>query len=76
VHARKVALHGALHGTTIAKAIVEVCSRHDHRLVEPGFPEGDDLEDYQDLVDFKGAGDAMANITVAEEVINNVFFIP
>jgi hypothetical protein len=46
-------------------------------LVEPGFPEGEALDDYQDLVeDFEGASDAMANITSAEEVINNVFLGP
>ena len=47
---------------------------HDLRLVEPGFLEGEDLDDYQDLVEeFEGAGNTMANITSAEEVINNAF---
>jgi hypothetical protein len=77
VRAREVALHGARRGATVALAIAQVCSGHDLRLVEPGFPEGEALDDYQDLVeDFEGASDAMANITSAEEVINNVFLGP
>ena len=52
-------------------------SGHDLRLVEPGFLEEENLDDYQDLVDdFEGASTAMANITSAEEVVNNVFLGP
>jgi hypothetical protein len=36
-------------------------------LVETGFPEQENPDDYQDLVDdFEGASAAMANITSAE----------
>jgi hypothetical protein len=39
--------------------------------------EGEDRDDYQDLVeDFEGAGDVVATITSAEEVVNNVFLSP
>ena len=54
-----------------------MCSGHDLRLVEPGFSEEDNPNDYEDLVDdFEGAGTAMANITLAEEDMNNVFLGP
>ena len=46
-------------------------------MVEPDFPEEEKLDDYQDLVDdFEGASAAVANITSAEEVVNNVFLGP
>jgi hypothetical protein len=65
-----VALHGACHGVAVALAIAQACSRHDLRLVEPDFLEGDHLEDYQDLVeDFAGASDTVANITLVEKVV-------
>jgi len=45
--------------------------------VEPGFPEEGNPDDYQDLVDdFEGASAAVVNITLAEEVMNNVFLGP
>ena len=50
---------------------------HDLRLVEPGFLEEENPDDYYDLVDdFKGAGAAVANITSAKEVVNNAFLSP
>jgi hypothetical protein len=77
VHAREVALHGVHHGAAVALAIAQVCSGHDLRLVEPSFPEGENPDDYWDLVDdFEGAGAAVANITSAEKVMNNVFLGP
>ena len=46
-------------------------------MVEPGFPEKENPDDYQDLVDdFEGAGAAMVNITSAKEVVNNFFLGP
>jgi H2-forming N5,N10-methylenetetrahydromethanopterin dehydrogenase-like enzyme len=52
-----------------------VRSGHDLRLLEPSFPENPD--DYQDLVDdFEGAGVTVADITSAEEVVNNLFLSP
>jgi hypothetical protein len=45
--------------------------------VEPCFLEEKNLDNYQDLVDdFEGASTAVANITSAEEVMNNVFLGP
>ena len=77
MHAKEVALHGICHGAAVALAIALVRSGHDLRLVEPGFLEGEDLDDYQDLVEeFEGAGNAMVNITSAKEVVNNVFLGP
>jgi hypothetical protein len=77
ISAREVALHGVCHGATVALAIAQVCSSHDLHLVEPGFPEEENLDDYQDLVDdFKGVDAVVVNITSAEEVVNNVFLGP
>jgi hypothetical protein len=46
-------------------------------LVEPDFPEEENPDDYQDLVDdFERAGAAVANITSAKEVVNNIFLGP
>jgi H2-forming N5,N10-methylenetetrahydromethanopterin dehydrogenase-like enzyme len=72
-----VALHGIRRGAIVALAIAQVHSGHDLRLVEPSFPEEENPKDYQDLVDdFKGADVAMADITSAEEGVNNVFLGP
>ena len=77
VRAREVALHGVYHGAAIALTIAQVRLGHDLRLVEPGFLEEEKPDDYQDLVDnFEGAGTAVADITSAEEVVNNVFLGP
>ena len=74
---REVAFHGVRGGATIALAIAQVRSGHDLRLVEPGFPEEENPNDYQDLVDdFEGADATMVNVTSAEEVMNNVFLGP
>jgi len=76
VRAREVAPHVIRHGATVAVAIAPVRSGHDLRLVEPGFLE-ENSDDYQDLVDdFEGASIAMVDITLAEEVVNNVFLSP
>ena len=50
---------------------------HNLRLVEPDFLEEENINDYQVLVDdFEGASTAVANITSAKEVVNNVFLSP
>jgi hypothetical protein len=70
----QVALHGIHHGVVVALAIAQVRSGHDLHLVEPGFLEEENPDDYHDLVDnFEGASATVAIITLAEEVINNVF---
>jgi hypothetical protein len=46
-------------------------------LVEPDFLEEKNPDDYQDLVDdFEWAGAAVEDMTLAEEVMNNVFLGP
>ena len=46
-------------------------------MVEPGFPEEGNPDDYQDLVDdFKGASATVENIMSAKEIVNNVFLDP
>ena len=77
MRAREVALHGIRRCATVALGIAQVRLGHDLRLVEPGFLEEEKPDDYQDLVDnFEGAGTAVADITSAEEVVNNVFLGP
>ena len=77
MHAREVDLHGVHHGATVALAIAQVRSGHDLRLVEPGFPEEENPDDYQDLVDdLEGASTIVADTTLAEEVMNNTFLDP
>jgi hypothetical protein len=45
--------------------------------LQPGFPDGEDLDNYQELVDdFEGATEAAAHITPAEGIVNRVFFGP
>jgi hypothetical protein len=77
MRAREVALHGVRHGADVALAIAQLHSGYDLRSVEPGLPEGEDFDNYHDLVeDFEGGGDAVVNITSAEGVVNNIFFGP
>jgi H2-forming N5,N10-methylenetetrahydromethanopterin dehydrogenase-like enzyme len=72
-----VALHGIRHGAIVALVIAQVRWGHDLRLLEPSFPEEENPDDYQDLVDdFEGADVAVDDITSAEEVVNNVFLSP
>jgi hypothetical protein len=45
--------------------------------LQPGFPNGEDPDNYQKLVDdFKGATEAAAHITSNEGIVNRVFFSP
>jgi hypothetical protein len=45
--------------------------------MQPGFPDGEDPDDYQELVDdFEGATSTMAHITLAEGIVNHVFLGP
>jgi hypothetical protein len=75
--ATEVALHGIRRGAAVTLAIAQVHLGHDLRLVEPGFPEKENPNDYQDLVDgFEGAGAAVENITLVKEVVNNIFLGP
>jgi len=72
-----VALHGVRHGAAVALTIAQVCSGHDLRPLQPGFLDGKDPDDYQELVDdFEGAADAVAHRTLAKGVINRVLFGP
>jgi hypothetical protein len=46
MRAREVALHGIHRGAAVTLAIAQVRSRHDLRLVEPGFLEEENPDDY------------------------------
>ena len=77
MRAREVALHGVPHGAAVAIAIAQVRSEHDLHPLQPGFPDSEDPENYQELVDdFEGVADAVAHVTPAEGIINHVFFSP
>jgi hypothetical protein len=59
-----VALHGVHRGAIVALTTIQVRSRLDLCPAELGFPRGENLEDYQDLVDdFEEIGATMADIT-------------
>ena len=52
-------------------------SGHNLHSLQPGYPDGENPDDYQELVeDFEGATDAVTNITHAKEVVNKVFLGP
>jgi hypothetical protein len=52
-------------------------SGHDLHQLQPSYPDDENLDDNQELVeDFEGVTEAVANITQDEEVMNNVFFSP
>ena len=77
VCAREVALHDVRHGATVALAIAQVRSGHDLHLLQPGFLDGKDPDIHQELVDdFEGATVAIVHITLAEGIINRIFFGP
>ena len=74
-HVREVALHGIRHEAAVALMIAQVRSGHDLCLLEPGFPDGEDPDIYQELVDdFEGATEAVVHITPVEGIVNHVFF--
>lgn len=70
----EIALHGVHHGATVALTIALVSSRHELQWLQPGFTSGDKHHDL--VVDFEGATDVMANISLVEGIMNNVFFGP
>ena len=72
-----MSLHGVYHGAAIALAIAQMRSGHNLLSLQPGYPDGENPDDYQELVeDFEGATDAVTNITHAKEVVNKVFLGP
>jgi hypothetical protein len=54
-----------------------VCSGHDLCPLQPSFPDDEEPDIYQELVDdFKEATEAIAHITSAKGIVNIVFFGP
>ena len=77
MRAREVALHDVHHGAIVALAIAQVRSGHNLHPLQHDFLDGEDPNDYQELVDdFEGATDAVAHITPDEGIVNRVFFGP
>jgi hypothetical protein len=72
MHAGEIALHGVCHGATVALTITQVRSRLELRWYQPSFACSDDHHDL--VVDFEGPVDAMASTSLAEGIMNNVFF--
>ena len=70
----EIALHGIYHGATVTLTITQVRSGHKLRWMQPGFASGDDHHDL--VIDFKGAVDSMANTSLVEGIVNNIFFGP
>jgi len=73
---RTMALSGVCHGATLALAAMQLCSRHDLCLLEPGFPVGADEETEEVTSDFTTAVEAIMATTHAGDVNLTAFFEP
>ena len=72
---RTVALSGVHHGATLALAMAQLCSGHDLRLLEPGFPVGANEEETEELTgDFTAAAEAIVAATHTGDVVLAAFF--
>ena len=68
----EITLHGIHHWAAVTLMTTQVNSRHELRWLQPSFPSGDDQHEL--VEDFTGHADAVANITSAKGIMNNVFF--
>ena len=71
---QEIAGHGVHQGATVALAMVQTLSGNDLRTLHPIFPEGEEREEFDELVDDLG----VVATTIAEDVsldavISNVF---
>ena len=74
VHVQEIALHGVHHGMSVALTAAQVQTRHDLHTMVVGFPTDDGPEGHEDLIeDFTAAAEAIADITLAQDVVNKVF---
>jgi hypothetical protein len=74
---REVVLHGVRCGTAVALATAQVHFGYNLRLLPHGFPVAYRLEDCEDLVeDFRDTANTVAFISLAEDIMNKVFFGP
>ena len=73
-HVQEVAGHGVHRGAAVALGMVQTLSGKDLRTLHPIFPEGEEREEFEELVDDLG----MVGTTIAEDVsldavVANVF---
>ena len=70
---QEIALHGVLHGASVALTMAQVQTVYDLHAMEVGFPIGDGPEGHEDLiVDFTAAAEAIVDITSAQDVVNSL----
>ena len=76
-HVREVALHGVRHGATMALAAAQAHSGHNLRLLPHGFLDVAHLREHERLVeDFSSVTNSVAFNTLADDIVNKVFFGP
>jgi hypothetical protein len=74
-HVREVAMHGVRQGMASALAIAQIHSGRELRHLQPDFPKGDELADYNDLIsDFEGIAETISNEIDTDGVVNKVFY--
>jgi len=71
---REAAGHGVCQGVAVALAVVQRQTSCDLRLMEPDFPEGEEREEFEELVDdLEMAASAISEGVSTKAVIGNVF---
>ena len=73
-HVQVVIGHGVHRGTAVALAMVQTLSRNDLRTLHPIFPEGEEREEFEELVDdLDIVATAIAEDVNIDSVISNIF---
>ena len=71
---QEIAGHGVHQGATVALAMVQTLSGNNLRTLHPTFPEGEEREEFDELVDDLGVvATAIAEDVSLDAVISNVF---
>ena len=72
--AREIATCGVRQGAATALAVMQTCTGHKLRLLEPVFPKGEGRAGFDELIVlFDVAADAIGNEVSADSVVNKVF---
>jgi hypothetical protein len=70
-------MHGVCHSAAAALATAQLRSGQDLLAVEPGFPEEEEPEDHEDLLEaFEDHVEAVAAVTFAGDIVAMVFHGP
>jgi hypothetical protein len=73
---REVATHGVRQGIATTLALAQLHTGRELHHLQPIFPEGAELADYDELVDdFEGIAETIDNETDADGIVNKVFFM-